>query len=218
MQFVNPKTGKRSSKKFGISSFTEKSVIEALQKAHKVANALKTIKTSSEFWEWYDREILGKNEIANDLITYREIFQQIEDKYFSGKHRNTGRKRTKDPNQFGGISDLTSYYNAYGKYFEKFPDWDKYPIWDEIKEIWLSCEQGSATFLVAKIAIKAICERCPNSDELIKKINRIDTVQTEFREKQSIALEDYLKWYWLTMKYRHCVAKIGELLVNHGYG
>jgi integrase len=204
LQFINPVTGKRSTKTCGITSFTEESVIDAVQKAHKVANALKTITKASEFWEWYNREILGKNEIENDLITYREIFKDIEDKYFFGKHRNTKRKRVKDINQLGSVSDLKSFKCLYGDIFKKFPDWDKYPTWDEIKKVWFSMGtkttgtdsgQGTKSFENAKIAIKAICERCPNSDELLKKLNKIDATQTIFTEKQSIALDDFLKWY-----------------------
>jgi integrase len=204
LQFINPTTGKRSSKSCGINSFNDESVIEALQKAHKVANALKAFTKASEFWEWYDREILGKNEIENDLITYRKIFKDIEDKFFRGNQRNTGRKRTNDQDINGGISDLTSFDVTYGSVFKKFPNWDKYPTWDEIKSVWFSMGtkttgtdsgQGTKMFENAKIAIKAICEHCPNSDELLKKVNKIDATQTIFTEKQSIALDDFLKWY-----------------------
>jgi hypothetical protein len=173
LQFINPTTDKRSSKSCGINSFNDESVIEALQKAHKVANALKTFKNASEFWEWYDREILGKNEIENDLITYREIFKDIEDKYFSGTNRNTPRKRVKDIDKPGGVNDLKTFNQQYAIVLKKFPDWDKYPTWDEIKSVWFSMGtkttgtdsgQGTKMFENAKIAIKAICEGCPNSD------------------------------------------------------
>lgn len=209
LQFINPSTGKRSTKTCGITSFTDESIIEAVQKAWKVANALKKFNKVSEFWEWYNSEILGKNEIENDLITYREIFQDIENDYFRGKHSNTRRNRTRDINQPGSISDHASFQSVYGAIFKQFPDWDKYPTWDEIKSVWFTIGansklakkhnlpngQGTKAFKGAKTAIIAICERCPNADELLKKVNKIDTTQTVFRDKQSIALDDFLKWY-----------------------
>jgi integrase len=204
LQFINPTTEKRSSKSCGINSFNDESVIEALQKAHKVANALKSFTKASEFWEWYDKEILGKNEIKNDLITYHQIFQEIENRYFRGTNRNTERNRVKNVEQLGGCSDLKTFNCQYGAIFKKFPDWDKYPTWDEIKSVWFSMGtkttgtdsgQGTKSFKDAKTAIKAICELCPNSDELLKKVNKIDVTQTIFSKRQSIALDDFLKWY-----------------------
>ena len=209
LQFVDPTTGKRTSKGCGSNSFTADNIINAYQKALKVANALKTFTKASEFWEWYDSEILGENKITNDLITYREIFQDIENKYFSGKHRNTRRKRIRDINQPGSLNDHASFKNIYGDVFKQFPNWDKYPTWDEIKSVWFTIGansklakkhnlpngQGTKSFELAKIAITAICERCPNADELLKKVNKIDATQTVFDEKQSIALDDFLKWY-----------------------
>lgn len=209
LQFIDPATGKRTSKGCGSNSFTADNIINAYQKALKVANALKTFSKVSEFWDWYNSEILGENKITNDLITYREIFQDIENKYFGGKHIHTKRKRSRDLDQPGSISDYASFQNVYGKVFDKFPDWDKYPTWDEIKSVWFTIGansklakkhnlpngQGTRSFDIAKTAITAICERCPNADELLKKVNKIDTTQTVFSEKQSIALDDFLKWY-----------------------
>jgi integrase len=132
------------------------------------------------------------------------IFKDIEDKFFRGKHRNTKRKLTRDINQLGSVSDWASYSHQYGDIFKKFPDWDKYPTWDEIKSVWFSTGtkttgtdsgQGTKSFKDAKTTIVAICERCPNADELLKKVNKIDATQTIFTEKQSIALDDFLKWY-----------------------
>ncbi|MBD2546917.1 MULTISPECIES: hypothetical protein [Planktothricoides] len=183
LQFIDPATGKRTNKACDCNSFTTDNVISAYQKAIKVHNALQTFTKASEFWEWYDREILGENKITNDLITYREIFQDIENEYFRGNHRNTKRKRTRDTNQMGRISDHASFHSNYGYIFAKFPDWNKYPTWDEIKSVWFTVGtnsqlakkhnlpdgQGTKSFHDAKFAIIAICERCPNADELIKK-------------------------------------------------
>ncbi|MDT9186167.1 MAG: recombinase, partial [Limnospira sp. PMC 289.06] len=80
------------------------------------SEALGTITSASEFWDWYDATILGKNQIEDNLITYREIFQQLEDEYFAGCNRNTGRPRSRDI-----VSDLSSYEATKGIYFRLFP-------------------------------------------------------------------------------------------------
>jgi hypothetical protein len=38
-------------------AFTLDGIDEAVKKARKVAEALKTIDSESEFWQWYDKEI-----------------------------------------------------------------------------------------------------------------------------------------------------------------
>ena len=67
LQFVFPCSGKRSSKACNVP-FTEEGIIQAVSKAHRVADALKRFSTASDFWNWYDIEILNKNKIENDLV------------------------------------------------------------------------------------------------------------------------------------------------------
>ena len=57
-------------------TFTLDGMVLALSKAHKVAKALKTITSESEFWEWYDREIKEVNKVENDLLTFRNAIAQ----------------------------------------------------------------------------------------------------------------------------------------------
>ncbi len=94
----------------------------AVAKSHKVSESLKKFSTSSEFWSWYDKEILEKNEIENNLKTYREIFKKIEDDYFNGYNPNTKRPRSRDE-----ISDRANYKKGKKRLFDKFPNWDNYP-------------------------------------------------------------------------------------------
>jgi hypothetical protein len=51
LQFIDPATGKRTSKGCGCNSVTNDNIITAYQKAIKVSNALKTFTKVSEFWE-----------------------------------------------------------------------------------------------------------------------------------------------------------------------
>ncbi|MFM6191623.1 MAG: hypothetical protein ACKPFB_16805, partial [Planktothrix sp.] len=137
LQFVDPTTGKRTSRSCSVQ-FTEKGILEAIDKAWKVSEALKRFSTSSEFWDWYDVEILSKNKIENDLKTYRQIFEEIENEYWNGVHKNTGEKRDKN-----NLSNIKSFKRYYGLIFNKFTNWDNYPTWEEIKSVLFSWEQGT---------------------------------------------------------------------------
>ncbi|MBD2482300.1 recombinase [Planktothrix sp. FACHB-1365] len=189
LQFTFPDTGKRSSKTCGVQ-FTEEGVIQAVSKSHRVSNALQSCKTSSEFWTWYDKEILNKNEIKNDLITYRDIFEKLENKFWNDRNKNTKRKRSKDiPN------DVATYNRYYGIVFNKFTNWDKYPEWEELKNILFSWNQGTKMFKDAYHVISTIIKSIPNNQLLLEKLNNIDPTQLEFKEKQSISLDEFLSWY-----------------------
>ncbi len=66
------KIGDAKRKPYGCNcTFTLDGMASALSKAHKVANALKTFTSESEFWEWYDKEIKETNKVENDLLTFR---------------------------------------------------------------------------------------------------------------------------------------------------
>ena len=80
LQFVFPCSGKRNTKACDVQ-FSIPGIYEALDKAWKVSEALKRLTVASEFWTWYNTEILKENKIENDVKTYREIFQEIEDNF-----------------------------------------------------------------------------------------------------------------------------------------
>ncbi|MGL6339438.1 MAG: hypothetical protein ACRC80_09895, partial [Waterburya sp.] len=62
--------------------FTLDGMVEALKKSHKVAEALKSFTSETEFWQWYDREILGENEITSDQITFGEAITKVESNFW----------------------------------------------------------------------------------------------------------------------------------------
>ncbi len=187
--------GVRTKKKTG-EDFSEVGIVQAVIKAGKIADVLSLIAKNkfalSDFDSWYDTEILGVSEPVK-LLTYREIFSLIEDKYFSGKNRNTGRQRKREGN--GSANDFATFDTQYGKFFAKFPDWDKIPSWTEIWTVWESYSQGTKTFTDMKTTVTAIIRHMPNCDELMKKINKVDCTQTEFREKQFVNLDEFLAWW-----------------------
>ncbi|MBD2481537.1 recombinase [Planktothrix sp. FACHB-1365] len=191
LQFTFPDTRKRSTKTCGVQ-FTEKGVIEALDKAWKVKEALERFTTASEFWSWYDLEILGKNTLVNDLKTYREIFEEIEQEYWNGTHKNTGEKRKK------GITNYDrSFFETYLKFFNKFNNWDKYPEWIDLELVLNSFEKGTKSYKDCYSTLKNIANRCniKTSQLLIEKLNKIDSKQSIFKEKQSISIDEFLNWY-----------------------
>jgi hypothetical protein len=189
LQFIFPDTGKRSAKPCNVK-FTEEGVIMAIAKAHKVAEALKKFNTSSEFWSWYDKEILEKNEIENNLKTYREIFKKIEDEYFNGYNPNTKRPRSKND-----TSDLANYQNYLGSLLDKFSNLDSYPNWPEIESVLFTWKKGTKTFKDKYYGIKKICELAANGRELLAKLEKINPEQVQFKEKQSISIDQFLNWY-----------------------
>ena len=72
------KVGKGNRKQYGCNcTFTLDGMVLALSKAHKVAEALKSFTSESEFWEWYEREIKEVGKIENDLLTFREAIAVV---------------------------------------------------------------------------------------------------------------------------------------------
>ncbi|MDJ0795800.1 MAG: hypothetical protein QNJ51_03010 [Calothrix sp. MO_167.B12] len=192
-QITMPGTGNRKSKPTG-ESFTDTGIYAALDKAWKIRKSLDEFTGETEFWEWYDKEILGKNILVDDRITYREIFEKIEQEYWEGRNKNTGRERDRNL-----ANDNASIGDYYGFLFRKFPNWDKQPNWEEIKTVLFTWEQGTKTFKDRYTVIKKICSYCPNSDKLLGLLAEIDGRQTKFRNHQSISLNQFLEWRQRTL-------------------
>ena len=196
LQFKQPPTGKRLPKTANLEC-TPQGVIDGVKKAKLVSEALGTITSTSEFWDWYDTTILGKNQIEDNLITYREIFQQLEDEYFAGYNRNTGRPRSRDI-----VSDLSSYHQSQKIYFEQFPNWDDYPTWESFKVMLYTPLQngeeliGSKTFKERYYILKAIAKKSPNKDHLLKQLEPINPKQTRFTVKQRIGIDAFKDWWY----------------------
>jgi hypothetical protein len=137
LQFVNPFTGSRSTKAVNVS-FDESGLYQARDKAWKIKDALTKISSASEFEDWWEREIEGKIEVVNDLKTYREIIQEIEDEYFNGLNIHTKRPRSRDiPN------DVATWKGTNLCYFKKLPNWDKHPTWQEFKIALFTYKKGT---------------------------------------------------------------------------
>lgn len=204
LQFVFPDTGKRSSKACNCK-LSDEGIIQAVSKAHKVKAALAKYSKASEFWEWYDKEILEVNTIENDLKTYRTIFSEIEDEYFKGRHSNTKRKRSREIK-----SDVDSFRRCYETFFSRFSKLDNYPSWADIQEVLFSWEQGTKQFKDAYFVLKRICSKSANAKALLEKMDEIDCEQTVFADKQSISIDSFLKWYTAELEKANKNSKIKQ--------
>ena len=197
-QFVLPGTDKRSTRGSG-EPFTEEGIIMAVNKAYKIKEALLTSTEVNDFWEWYDSEILKKNKINNTLKTYREIFCEIENEYFSGHHKNTGERRSRDKASF-----RLSYQQCKGKFFNKIKNWDKCPDWESIQEALYIWEQGSKTFKDAYYAFQDVATRAGDK-QVLKKMSEINPKQTIKEERQSCSWDDFYTWH------QKCLSEANQL-------
>lgn len=189
LRWKNPVNGSDGSRGCNVS-FDEPGVYQARDKAWKVKEALGKFETISEFDEWYKREIEEVNEIKNDLKTYREIFQEIEDEYFSGYNKFTKRPRSKDIS-----SDQQSFKDYYLHVFNRFENWDNHPEWEDIKTVLSSWRKGTSKYKDGYFVCKKIASKSGNARKLLAILDEIDYKQTVYQEKQSLNIDDFETWY-----------------------
>ncbi len=161
----------------------------AVEKANKLVDLLGDCQSTSEFWELYDREIEKKVETVADVRSYREIFDEIEDEFWSSLNKQTKRFRSKDC-----PSDVASFESYYNVVFSKFANPKKMPELSDFKKVIGFWRQGTKKYKDAYFVLKNIAKRCHNSDALLKELDKIKYRQTIKAEKQSISLEEYIGW------------------------
>ena len=185
--YLQFKIGDRSRSKYGCNcTFTLDGMVSALSKAQRVANALITFTSESQFWEWYEREIKEVNKIENDLLTFRKAIATVEDDFWRRKDRR-GNKRVK-----GHPSHEESYKDTYWRFYKYLPQDNVI----NLKDILLGLnrwEQGTKTYKDAMSAYRALARK-NGYDSIYKELKKIDSKQTEFRECQTITLEEFMSW------------------------
>jgi hypothetical protein len=189
LQFVNPFTKKRVQPNANVP-FDESGVYQARDKAWKIKDALTKISSASEFKEWWEREIEGKTEVVNDLKTYCEIIQELEDEYFNGLNSQTKRPRSRDIS-----NDVKTWKQGNLCYFKKLPNWDKYPTWEEFKAALFTYKKGTNSFEKCYYALRRIAQKCPNNKQLLEQFTEINLEQTEYKDKQSVSWQEFLDWH-----------------------
>jgi hypothetical protein len=72
-------------------SFTLDGMVEALSKAHKVADKLKESSSETEFWQWYDSTIKQSVNLKDDQLTFQQAIALVYNDFWG---RNDRRKET----------------------------------------------------------------------------------------------------------------------------
>ncbi|MFO7032669.1 recombinase [Limnospira fusiformis CCALA 023] len=190
----DPETGGRKQRGCNCQ-FTPEGIRKAVDKAWLVHKSLDgQFKSVSEWLDWYKATILDESKVPmeNDLITYRQVFKEMEDDYFNGVHKNTKRKRSRDL-----ASDQSSFKRCFLTVFNKVTDWDVYVSWEGIKEALYSPLQDGSSPVGHKIfkdryyRLRQVAERA-RCKKALEKMEKIDPTQTVFAESQSIDLDTLL--------------------------
>ena len=185
--YLKFKVGNKTRKDYGCNcSFTLDGMVSALSKARKVAEALKSFTSESEFWEWYNYEIKDIGKIENDLLTFKDAIAVVENDFWNRRDRRK-RKRIK-----GHPSDEATYKRTYGDFYAMLPQ-DKAINLKDIEKVLTRWKQGSKQFKEAMSAFRKLAS-FNGFDSIYKKLKRINSTQTDFREKQEIDLEGFMEW------------------------
>ncbi|MGL4879779.1 MAG: hypothetical protein ACRC8K_01770 [Waterburya sp.] len=80
LQFKTPNTP-RSKHKCNCT-FSIDGMHEAVRKSHLVKAKLTTLKSETEFWDWYDKEIKEESQLAGDQVTFGEAIAKVENNFW----------------------------------------------------------------------------------------------------------------------------------------
>ena len=167
-------------------SFTLDGMVSALSKSHKVAEKLKENIGLTEFWEWYDKEIKEIGKIENDSLTFAEAIAVVEADFWRRKDRR-GNKRVK-----GHPSHEGSWDDTYGKFYKHLPP-SKAVNNKDILDTLARWEQGTKSYKDAMSAYRGLARK-NGYESIYKELRKIDSKQTEFRENQTVTLEEFIEW------------------------
>jgi hypothetical protein len=181
------KIGSKSRSKYGCNcSFSLDGMLNALSKAHKVAEALKSFASEVEFWQWYDKEIRENGAIRNDVLTFSEAIAKVEQDFWDRPDR---RKRKRDKNNPSDKSTWNRAYQCFYKHLDK-----KQAVSTEgILKALTNIRKGTKNYKCAVSAMKKLC-RTSKRNDILQDLDESSTLQTEYAELQTITLDDFLKW------------------------
>ena len=184
-QFRLPGNDKRFVKPTGCP-LTEDGLRSALVKAQKVAEALRKFSTESELWAWYDAEILEKNVIKNDLITFGEVIKLIENDFWSDQSRTKQKRDRNNP------SHQASWDRCYWEFYKHLPS-DKAVNLPEIMTVIGRWNKGDKSYKDC-VGVMRKLARFSKKAAIIDSLNGIDAKQTNFREDlQTIDIDAFLR-------------------------
>ncbi|MGK7949703.1 MAG: hypothetical protein AB4368_13160 [Xenococcaceae cyanobacterium] len=167
-------------------TFTLDGIYEALKKSRLIVEKLKTVKTKSEFDEWYDGVILEKNTIEDDSITFKQAIAKVENDFWTRPSR-TGRKRSKvHP------SDNSSWKRTYGDFYRYLPQ-SKILNLKDILTVIERWGKGTKNYGMAIGAMKKLA-RLNRDKAIVDELNELNTSQTVFNKRQTVDLNKFLEW------------------------
>jgi hypothetical protein len=184
LQFKTP--NKPRSKYKCDCTFSINGMIDAVRKANRVADKLKTLDSEVEFWNWYDKEIKQESQLVDDRLTFAEAIAKVEDDFWSRPSR-TKRERDKD-----SPSDLSSWHRTYGCFYQQLPQ-EKIINLEDIATIIARQKKGSRNYKYAVSAMKKLATINKRRD-IYDELDSINVIQTKNAKLQTITLEDFLDW------------------------
>lgn len=201
LQFKTPNTAR---KPYACGcTFTLDGMVEALSKSKKVAEALKSLISEVEFWDWYDKEIKQESQLADDRLTFGEAIAKVEDDFWSRPSR-TGRERDRN-----NASDQASWHRTYGCFYERLPGSNAVNLSD-IQEVIDKQGKGTRNYKYAVSAMKKLTRTIKRQD-VFSSLDDLNVVQTKFATLQSIDLDEFLAWRNKTLGITKALSKKDNL-------
>ena len=184
LQFKTPNTTR--SKYKCACTFSIDGMHEAVRKSYLVKAKLKSLTSETEFWEWYKKEIEEESRLVDDQITFAEAIKKVEDDFWSRPSR-TKRKRDKT-----NPSDLSSWRETYGRFYSYLSPEENINL-KTIIQATEKQQKGSRSYKYSVSAMKKLC-RLNKKQSLLDSLQELDTTQTEFKDLQTVTLDDFLNW------------------------
>ena len=184
LQFKTPNTP-RSKHKCNCT-FSIDGMNDAVRKANKVKEKLDSLKSETEFWDWYKKEVEQESQLIDDRLTFEEAIKKVENDFWERLSR-TKRKRDKSNH-----SDQTSWNDTYYRFYKKLPLGKPFEL-NSIETALSSWEKGSKTYEGAVSAMKHLSRTIRRTD-IYDCLCEINAVQTKFKELQNADLESFLVW------------------------
>lgn len=165
---------------------TMQGITLAAGKAILVAEALQRVGTETEFMDWYDRAVLGKNAVKNNLMTFAEAVKKLEEEYWAAPDRKH-RKRDRT-----NVSQQAAYTNTYGRFFKLLPA-DRQFNSARLLEALDTKKKGTKSYgdclyAFKKLAVVAEDKGC------LQALCQVKHRQTEYRPLKTAELESFLAW------------------------
>jgi hypothetical protein len=184
LQFKTP--NKSRSKYKCACSFTLDGMVEALGKAHKVAEALKALTSETEFWDWYDSTIKESVKLTDDRLTFGEAIAKVEDDFWSRLSRKKEKRDKNNP------SDLSSWDKTYGTFYRHLPIAKEFNLVD-IQNALSNYPTGTKNRKGAISAFKKLSE-FNGQKRVFDSLGTLDISQTVFVELQTVSIEEFVHW------------------------